>query len=289
MTLIGRTDELSRLRECLAQRHHTLVVGPVGIGKSALLKAAVDGMESVLMVPNVQPLKPALLSVAQQLHAKGRLDLPDMDSQYLDWAEVRPPLNGLSTVALLERLTPLAKDMLLLVDDFDGITSSLARVLEPLFETTLLLGAITAVELDPELQRFFWHFRLLPLEPLSREEARVLLWTQVDRGVIPDMEVFEQHVLDSACGNPLAIRELARQAHRVPLRHPAHIHQLHHEAGIHYVDLTPGLLILGACAVVARFLALGLNDIEAYILAGSFGVCFLAGRYFIYRAMRRNG
>jgi len=46
------------------------------------------------------------------------------------------------------------------------------------------------------------------------------------------------------------------------------------------------LLLLGACAVIARFLALGLNDIEAYILAGSVGAVFLVGRYFIYRAMR---
>ncbi len=179
-------------------------------------------------------------------------------------------------------------EQIVLVDHVEGITPALARLLEPLFDVTLMVGAITTLELEPQLQRFFWHFRLLPLEPLSREASRTLLWRQVGRGLIPDARVSEQHVLDSACGNPLAIRELARQAHRVPLRDPAHIRQLSHEAGIHYVDLTPILLLVGAGAVVMRFLALGLNDIEAYILAGSFGACFLAGRYFIYRAMRRN-
>ena len=288
MTLIGRTTELAQLQDALAQHRHTLVVGSVGIGKSALLRAAVDGLKTVLVVPRIQPLKPALLSIAQQLHAKGGLDLPETDSQYLDWAEVQPQLHGLSSVELLARLTPLLTEQILLVDHFDGITPSLARLLESLFEATLIVGAITTVEMSPELQRFFWHFRFLPLEPLPAEATRALLWAQVDRAIIPDVEVFEQHVLDVACGNPLAIRVLARQALRGPLRSLEHIRQLHHEAGIHYVDLTPLLLIAGACAVIARFMALGLNDIEGYILAGSFGACFLVGRYFIYRAMRKS-
>ena len=286
--LVGRTLELAQLREYIDRRQHALVVGPVGVGKSALLAAAAEGTESVLRISRVQPLKPALLSIAQQLHAQGRLELPDLDSAYLDWTELQPQLNGLSTAALLERLVPLTANRRLFVDDFDGITPALARLLEPLFETTLILGAITTVDLNPELSRFFWHFRLLPLEPLSREAARELLWQQMDPAAIPNPEVFERHVLDAAGGNPLAIRELVRQAQRGWLRHPIHIQQLHHEAGIRYVDLTPLLLVVGACAVIARFMALGLNDIEGYILAGSFGACFLVGRYFIYRAMRSS-
>ena len=288
MRLIGRTTELAQLRAHLASHHHTLVVGPVGIGKSALLRAAVENLGTVFVVPRILPLKPALLSVAHQLHTQGRLDLPDTDSQYLDWSEVQSQLTGPSAVELLERLIPLLAGQLLLVDDFDGITPTLARLLDPLFEATLIVGALTTVEMSPGLQRFFWHFRFLLLDPLSREEAREVLWTQTDRAALPDPHIFEQHALDEAGGNPLAIQELARQALRGPLRNPADIRQLHHEAGIHYIDLTPMLLIVGACAVVARFLALGLNDIGAYILAGSVGAFFLVGRYFIYRAMRKE-
>jgi hypothetical protein len=224
--------------------------------------------------------------MARQLQTQGRLDLPDLDSQYLDWPELKPKLTGFSTEELLERLAPLLNDIVLLVDDFDGVTPPLARPLEPLFGRCVMPGAITTVDMNPELQPFFWHFQWLVLQPLTREAARELLWTQAEPASIADQVVFEQHVLDVACGNPLAIRELARQAQRVLLRTPEQIRQLHYEAGIHYVDLTPVLLLIGAGAVVLRFLALGLNDIEAYILAGSFGACFLAARYFIYRAMR---
>lgn len=278
--LSGRAEELIQLREHLARRENVLLVGPVGVGKSALLREALSDVPSVVTVPTLQPLKVALIALAQQLHAKGALALPDLDSRYLDWVELRPQINKLSTPQLLEQLIPLSKGMTLLVDDFDGITPALARSIEPLFETLLILGAMTAADLTPDLQRFFWHFHLMPLEPLALEETRKLLWNQVDRSKIPDPEALEKRVLETAGGNPLAIRELARQVHWGG--------DLHHEAGIHYLDLTPGLLLLGAFAVIARFLALGLNDIEGYILAGSFGAVFLTSRYFLYRTLRRN-
>ena len=129
--------------------------------------------------------------------------------------------------------------------------------------------------------------------------ARKLLWSQLDPAQVPNPEAFERNVLQMAGGNPLALRELARQAAVQCAGHPNSPivlslskdegwQDLHHEAGIHYFDLTPLLLLLGAFAIIARFLALGLNDIEGYILAGSFGAVFLTSRYFLYRALRRN-
>ncbi len=286
--LIGRTQALTQIRAWLARRQHVLLVGPVGVGKSALLREAVEGLGSVVTVPSLQPLKPALLALAQQLHAQERLALPDIDSQYLDWSEVQSQVSSLPTAQLIKSLVPLAAGMTLVVDELDGITPSLARSIEPLFEALLVVGAIMTVDLTPELQRFFWHFHLLPLEPLGRDEGRQLLWSQVDPLRIPDREAFERHVWEVAGGNPLAIRELARQTPRVELKPPDPFRQLHHEAGIQYLDLTPGLLLLGAVAVIMRFLALGLNDIEGYILAGSFGAVFLTARYFLYRTLRKT-
>ena len=286
--LIGREQALTQVRAWLTRRQHVLLVGPVGVGKSALLREAVEGLGSVVTVPSLQPLKPALLALAQQLHAQGRLALPNIDSQYLDWSEVQPQVSPLSTAQLVKSLVPLAAGMTLVVDELDGIPPSLARSIEPLFEALLVVGAITTVDLTPEMQRFFWHFHWLPLEPLGQEEGRQLLWSQVDPLRIPDREAFERHVWEVAGGNPLAIRELARQTPRVELKPPDPFRQLHHEAGIRYLDLTPALLLLGAVAVIARFLALGLNDIEGYILAGSFGAVFLTARYFLYRTLRRT-
>lgn len=283
--LIGRAAELAHLREHLSHHRHTLLVGPVGIGKSALVRAAVSGREHVI-VEHLVPFRPALLSIAQQLYAQGRLTLPDTETAYLDWSEVKPHVTPLNVVELLTVLAPLLTDTIIVIDDLDGITPTTAKLLGPLFEQALVVGAITTVDPTPELAPFFWHFHLLPLGPLPREEATTLLWSRIDRTRLPDAECFEAHALEVANGTPLALVELARQAQRQRLQDPADITALTHDAGIRYVDLTPALLVIGACAVAARFLALGLNDIDTYILAGIFGAFFLVSRYFLYRAMR---
>ena len=288
MTLLGRGVELAQLYAHLGHRQHTLLVGPAGVGKSALLRVALADAPQVIRIAQLVPFKEALLAIAQHLHALGRLQLPQAQVEYLTWGELKPQPAKLTAPELVQLISPLLANALLVVNDFDGITAATARILEPFFAVALIVGAITTLDEAPELQPFFWHFHLLPIRPLSMEDSRTLLWQQIDRATIADPYTFEQHVLQTACGNPLAIRELAAQATRLPITTPAQIRRLHHDAGIRYVDLTPGLLVLGACAVVMRFLALGLNDIETYILAGSVGAFFLVGRYFIYRTMRRT-
>ena len=286
-TLLGRAAELAQLYAHVGHRQHALLVGPAGVGKSALLHAAFDDASAVLRVAHLAPFKEALLEIAQQLHARDHLQLSDKPVEYLTWEELKPHLSKRTTPELAQLVSPLLADQTLVVDDFDGITAATARIIEPFFAATLIIGAITTLDETPELAPFFWHFQRIILRPLSTADARTLLWQHMDRATVHDPHTFEQHVLQTACGNPLAIRELADQAKRLPINTSAQIHQLHHDAGIRYIDLTPGLLIIGACAVVMRFLALGLNDIETYILAGSVGAFFLVGRYFIYREMRR--
>lgn len=289
MPLIGREVELARLREHLAHRQHVLVVGPIGVGKSALLRAAVAEHPAVFVLRQLTPFKAALLTLAQQLHQRNRLQLPTTEAHYLTWDEVQPHVTRLSVVEFVKLLTPLLADAVLVLDDGDEITPTTAHLLEPLFATTLIIGALTELPLRHELQRFVWHFRVLALAPLSVDVSRTLWWQLVDRSHVPDPDhALERHILQMANGNPLALTELARQTRQLPMHTPSDVYQLHHEAGMHYIDLTPVLLVLGAIAVICRFLALGLNDIDAYILAGSVGACFLVGRYFIYRSLRRT-
>jgi len=95
--------------------------------------------------------------------------------------------------------------------------------------------------------------------------------------------------LAQADGNPYALVEMVRQvAGDRPLGLQA-IRDLHHGAGVRYLDITPVLLLLGAVIVAARFVALGLNDPDLYIIAGSLGALFFVARYFLYRGLRRRG
>lgn len=57
-------------------------------------------------------------------------------------------------------------------------------------------------------------------------------------------------------------------------------------AGTRYIDHTPLLLAIGSVAVIARFLALGMEQRTLYVLAGIGIGLFVMVRFFIYRGMR---
>ena len=109
----------------------------------------------------------------------------------------------------------------------------------------------------------------------------------MDRARIPDAALFEATVLEQAAGNPHAIVEMARQ---VPAEGPVAleaIRALQHGAGLRTLDLTPVLLLVAAGLVAARFVALGLDNRDLYILAGTLGALFFVVRVLLTRQAGR--
>jgi len=146
-------------------------------------------------------------------------------------------------------------------------------------------------ELKPSAQRLWWAFERVEVPPLPRHQARDLLWQVADRDRVANPQLFETRVLQQAGGNPLAIVTMAgkaspqgsdRDAHTATLS-AQEIRGLRHGAGVRYVSLTPALMLIGALIVAARFVALGLNDRDLYVLAGLGYASFFFMRYFIYR------
>ena len=76
---VGRDEELRQLKDNLSKSIDTLVIGPIGVGKSHLL--ALLEAENVLRVKTLSPAKEALINIAEELHKIGRLcpDGPDKE------------------------------------------------------------------------------------------------------------------------------------------------------------------------------------------------------------------
>src|SRR3990172_7661303 len=282
--LVGRAAELQRLRENVARGRHTLLVGKVGLGKSHLLRALNRELPRSIYLEEVRPLRPSLVALCQALHARGHLTLTDAP-----WPEALKKLQRLNIRELTDVVAQSLHDRgyVLILDQLEGLTPTTAPTMERLLAEALVLGA--ASQLKPALQKVWWAFERIDLAPLTREEARELLWALADPGQIADPAMFEAKVLAQADGNPYALVEMVRQVageRQVGLQA---IRDLHHGAGVRYLDITPVLLLLGAVILAARFVALGLNDPDLYIIAGSLGAVFFVARYFLYRGLRRRG
>ena len=283
LPLIGRVDERARLLANVARGRHTLLVGPIGAGKTHLLRHVAQALPKAIYLPHVQPIRLSLLAMCESLHARGHLVLPDSASGPEAWPDCARLLGRL-TVRELTRVAAAglrAHETVLVLDQLEAATPAMAPVIEACLDAAVVLGATR--DCRPGLQKLWWAFERLDVPPLGRDEAKTLLWTLVDRDRIPDAPLFEATVLEQAAGNPHAIVDMARQvAGEGPVALEA-IRALQHGAGLRYLDLTPVLLLIAAGLVAARFVALGLDDRDLYILAGSLGAFFFVVRVLLMR------
>jgi hypothetical protein len=288
--LVGRTKELERLKHNLDSRKHTVLVGEIGTGKSHLLRYAIRDKRKVIYIEQIHPLKSALLNIAEALHQNRRLIIEGLHTEYLTWKDLKRKVTRLAVAELLNCILKSleGQNYLLALDHLEGLTPSMAYSISLIMDKALVFGATNDLKKSGHLSRIWWRFEHIRLDNLDKEEAKALLWLYARKRKVKDKEMFENKVLTYSCGNPLAIVEMAQRTSSERFDSPQKIRDLRHDAGIRYFDLTPALLILGAGVVAARFVSLGLNDVDGYILAGSAGAFFIFFRFFIYRAMRRT-
>jgi hypothetical protein len=84
---VGRQDELHQLQQNLEKRIDTLLIGPVGVGKSHLLDML--KADHVLRIKNLAPVKQAVINIAEELQKIGKLRLDDPDQENGEREEAR--------------------------------------------------------------------------------------------------------------------------------------------------------------------------------------------------------
>lgn len=284
--MIGRQNELTKLIENITKGQHALLTGDIGIGKTYLLKQVYSQLDKAIYVESMSPLKSALLEILQALHKNDDLKIEDVEADYLTWSELLKKLNRLNIKELEAIILKNIQGYVLILDHLESITPSMLKRIEALMECTTLAGA--ANKLKSSLKKLWWRFERIEILPLTADESKQLLWTLIEKNAIADAELLERKILTQANGNPLAIQELVGKIQREENLTPESIRELKHQAGIRFIDITPVFFIIGALVIAARFIALGTNSTELYILAGVAGGCFMGLRYFLYRSMRRD-
>ena len=282
--LIGRKEELKRIRENVAKGRHTLLEGRIGIGKSHLLRYLEKSLKRAVYVERIYPLKAALLDILKHLHQHGRLKSPPDGGR--DWETLSRKFTRLHVKSLAEFVVKQMKGRryILLLDQLEAVTPAITATLNQLLSSALVIGA--ASKLKEAHRKVWWAFDLIELPPLTREESLELLYQIIGGEPVENREMFENKVLTQADGNPHAVVEMARQAGAEERVTPQFIRGLRHPAGVKYLDITPLLLLVGTCVVAARFFAMGIDNTDLYILAGIGGAFFIFFRYFIYKGMR---
>src|SRR5262245_18420817 len=76
LPLIGRGAEPERFLANPGRGRHTPLAGPIGVGKTHLLRHVGQTLPTAIYVPHMQPIRLGLLALCEGLYARGELALP---------------------------------------------------------------------------------------------------------------------------------------------------------------------------------------------------------------------
>lgn len=295
---VGRDEELCQLKDNLRKSIDTLLLGPIGVGKSYLL--ALLSAENALKVKTLTPAKESLINIAKELHKIGRLcpdgpessksnnpchpcnpSHPRSDFETFKKQHTRTTIQGWTDMVL----NSVEKDeFVLIVDDLSDMTASIGRLIDKLNSKFTIIAALP--EVRKPYEKHFWKFDRLEIERLSTADSKKLIRQCTAGANIEDYRMTETNILQQSAGNPRAIIEIVERFRKEPAVTRSVVRDVLHTGARNQIDLTFAVVLLLLAVVAARFFMRGIGSMEGYVLAGIGSALLVGIRFFMYRFKR---
>jgi hypothetical protein len=301
--LVGRDELVADLLGEIRKGKHVILTGPVGIGKSAVLKAALEQasakIDLVIRLHDHQA-KGQFVEMARQMLALGlisakELELPakfhELPATEIDWREVKSQVNRMSmrdlTQAIIPALSRAESKPVIAVDDLTSLTPTQMAFWLAIFDHAQVIGC--ASEKKARVRKLWWKMREIAVKPLPPEVIREIVKSYITaKGVlIESPDLYISHVVKQSGGVPQAIYDMLDESGKERIIDKRKVREMRHEAGVFYLDFTPMVMILGALIVSMRYVGMGTGDKTLYIMGGMGAALFLTLRFFIFKVVGR--
>jgi hypothetical protein len=301
--LVGRDELVLDIMAEIRKGKHVILTGPVGIGKSAVLKAALeragDRIELLIKLHDHQA-KGQFVEMARQMLALGlisakELELPakfhELPATEIDWREVKSQVNRMSmrdlTQAIIPALSRAENKPVIAVDDLTSLTPTQMAFWLAIFDHAQVIGC--ASEKKARVRKLWWKMREIAVKPLPPEVIREIVKSYITaKGVlIESPDLYISHVVKQSGGVPQAIYDMLDESGKERIIDKRKVREMRHEAGVFYLDFTPMVMILGALIVSMRYVGMGTGDKTLYIMGGMGAALFLTLRFFIFKGVGR--
>ena len=253
--VFGRENTIENVRLLLAKDQPILLIGPLGIGKTHLLKHICHLLgPNTVYISSPIPLKNMLAQIRDKLNP--------------EWGkELKSRASAKDVIDYFARSGDTKSFPLLMIDNLDKLKSSDADLFIALMEHFTILASTD--DLNPKLKQVWWKFKQIKLNPLSEEASKRLIKYLTQNLAISDYEMLETRIMNISNCLPLSIVDMVHQISHKPVITREIAREVYHEAGVRYRDWTPFLIVLWGAAMIFRFVALGTHSFEGYIMAGS--------------------
>lgn len=301
--LIGRDELVADLVAEIRKGKHVILTGPVGIGKSAVLKAALEAVGDkvdLLIKLHDHQAKGQFLEMARQMLALGlvsakELELPakfhELPATQIDWREVKSQVNRMSmrdlTQAIIPALSRANSKPVIAVDDLTSLTPTQMAFWLAIFDFAQVIGC--ASEKKVRVRKLWWKMKEIAVKPLPTDVIRDIVKKYITaKGVlIESPDLYISHVVKQSGGVPQAIYDMLDESGKERIIDKRKVREMRHDAGVAYLDFTPMVMILGALIVSMRYVGMGTGDKTLYIMGGMGAALFLTFRFFIFKGVGR--
>ena len=302
--LIGRDELVEQIAREARKGRHLLLTGPVGIGKSAVLEAAIDRLllrqNRIVIHVGEHQAKGQFLEMARGLLESGLLKpsaleldagLDAVDPATLEWVKIKRQVTRLSIRDLCAVIVPVLHEqrgrVLIAVDDLTQVTPTLVAFWLAVCDAAQIIACASARK--PNVAKLWWKLAEIEIPSLTPDSARAIAqsYLQQTGTLVESPPLFIAHLVQQANGNPQALADLLADASKERLVDKRKIREMRHAAGVRYLDFTPVMIVALASIVGARYLAMGTGDTELYIFAGMLAAVVISVRVFLFRGAGR--
>jgi energy-coupling factor transporter ATP-binding protein EcfA2 len=297
--LIGRDEVVSAVVAEIKKGRHVILTGPTGVGKSAVLRAAIDSLgskASVVIRVHDNQAKGQFVEIAKQML---ELDIVDPESlglpekfhgilgSQLDWMEVRNQVSRMSIRDITHSIIPALANALdkpiIAVDDLTTLTPTQMAFWLAIFGHAQVVGCAT--EKKERVKKLWWKMTEIKVKPLCNDAVREIVNKYITaKGIlIESRELYINHVIKQAGGIPQAIHDMLDDSSKEKRIDKNKVRAMRHDAGISYIDFSPVMVLIGAGIMAMRFVGMGTGDKQLYILGGVGAIFFMTIRFFVFK------
>ncbi len=285
---IGREEELKKMLKNVEEGVPTLLLGKPGTGKTHLLfllcQYLKDQRKPYLYIEKFKPVKDTLINLYKSLK-KGVTQKQEKQIKRLTVSELTEEI-----IPLLESRSK-KKPFILIFDHLEEITSSTSDILQELSGLCIIFGACQFIRRIRTLKRFFWQFDIIEIEPLTKEESKLLVdrLIRLKRVRVKCRDFFINQVVANTSGIPLSIVETINRAKTQKIVTKSYVREMFiHGSGVKEVDASPFVILIFAFFIVMRFVYRGFGEYQGYALFGALTGIGIFIRYLLYRQARRG-